>query len=60
MSKPFDVIVVGSGYTGLSAALKLQSEGSHVLVLEANNRVGGRALDVLVAGNFRLDWEVSI
>ncbi|MBX9923614.1 MAG: FAD-dependent oxidoreductase [Rhabdochlamydiaceae bacterium] len=55
MSKPFDVIVVGSGYTGLSAALKLQSEGSHVLVLEANNRVGGRALDVLVAGNFRLE-----
>ena len=37
-----DVVVVGAGFTGLSAALDLQRAGIDFLVLEARDRVGGR------------------
>lgn len=40
----YDVIVVGAGYTGISAAVNLERYGASVLVLEASDRIGGRAL----------------
>jgi phytoene dehydrogenase-like protein len=42
MSKRFDVVVVGAGLAGLSAALHLQRKGADVAVLEASDRAGGR------------------
>ncbi len=37
-----DVIIIGAGLAGLQAAIILEDEGARVLVLEADNRVGGR------------------
>jgi squalene-associated FAD-dependent desaturase len=38
-----DVIVIGAGFSGLSAAARLAGRGARVLVLEARSRLGGRA-----------------
>jgi thioredoxin reductase (NADPH) len=39
----YDVIIIGSGPAGLSAAVNAASEGLHTLVLEANEQLGGQA-----------------
>ena len=45
-----DVVVVGAGFAGLTAALKLVEAGRSVIVLEARGRVGGRALNYPIGG----------
>lgn len=45
-----DVIVVGAGLAGLSAARDLVTGGADVVVLEARERVGGRVEQVSVDG----------
>jgi squalene-associated FAD-dependent desaturase len=43
MTGQFDAVVVGAGFAGLSAAVRLTRHGARVLVLEARSRLGGRA-----------------
>jgi monoamine oxidase len=50
-----DVIVVGAGFTGLSAAEALVSAGIDVIVLEARDRVGGRVESVAFPDGLRAD-----
>lgn len=45
-----DVVVVGAGIAGLSAAKTLLEAGREVVVLEARDRVGGRVLNVEIGG----------
>ena len=52
-----DVAVIGAGLGGLSAALKLASEGARVLLLEQHNLPGGFATS-FVRGRF--EFEVSL
>jgi squalene-associated FAD-dependent desaturase len=42
MSPP-DVVVVGAGFAGLSAAVRLAKAGARVVVVEERRRLGGRA-----------------
>ena len=37
------IVVIGSGFGGLAAALRLQAQGHHVTILEKRDKAGGRA-----------------
>jgi hydroxysqualene dehydroxylase len=43
MTGPADVVVIGGGFAGLSAAAALAARGVRVLVLDARPQLGGRA-----------------
>ncbi|APW61092.1 flavin monoamine oxidase family protein [Paludisphaera borealis] len=50
-----DVLILGGGYAGLSAARHLRLRGRKVVVLEANDRTGGRTRDRILAGGRRVE-----
>tara|TARA_B110000211_G_C14093461_1_gene561056 strand:- start:10432 stop:11880 length:1449 start_codon:yes stop_codon:yes gene_type:complete len=47
----YDVIVVGGGFAGITAARDTQKSGLKTLVLEARNRLGGRTFTSEFAGH---------
>lgn len=42
LSASYDVIVIGAGFAGLTAARDLGFKGKKVLLMEARDRIGGR------------------
>lgn len=50
----FDVVIVGGGFTGLTAAYVLSKQGKRVHVLEADDTPGG------LAGTFNFNDEVKV
>ncbi len=55
MSDRADVIVVGAGFAGLTAARELVKAGKSAVVLEARERVGGRVLSHVLDDGTALD-----
>jgi monoamine oxidase len=51
----FDVVVVGAGSAGIAAARRLADAGLATMLLEARDRVGGRAWTVRTPGGFPID-----
>ncbi|MBW4716734.1 NAD(P)/FAD-dependent oxidoreductase [Saccharothrix sp. SC076] len=47
---PVDVVVVGAGFAGLTAARALRAKGVRSVVLEARDRIGGRTWTTTFAG----------
>src|SRR5207248_11698356 len=43
MPSSYAAVVIGAGFAGLSAAVRMTKSGARVLVLEARARLGGRA-----------------
>ncbi len=52
-----DVVIIGSGATGLPAAIRAAEEGASVMVIDANYDVGGHA--ILSGGNVALGGGTS-
>ena len=50
-----EVVVVGAGYAGLAAALRLHDAGEDFAVVEAAGRVGGRTLSEVRSGSLTVD-----
>lgn len=50
MSSSSDVLVIGAGLAGLSAAIKLQQAGRDVRIIESSDRPGGRVTSDIIDG----------
>ncbi|WWC68718.1 uncharacterized protein I206_102652 [Kwoniella pini CBS 10737] len=57
-SKTYDTIIIGAGWSGSVAAKQLTEKGHSVLIIEARDRIGGRAR-TYVDGNDKIDLGCS-
>jgi len=49
-AEAYDIIIIGGGFCGITAARECRHMGHHVLVLEARNRLGGRTFTADIDG----------
>jgi monoamine oxidase len=56
MSSEYDVVIVGSGMAGITAYKELNKNNNNILIIEARNRLGGRAYtdSSILGSNFDL------
>jgi phytoene desaturase len=54
-----EVVVIGAGIGGLTAAIRLATKGYHVIVLERNSFVGGKMAEIVESG-YRWDSGPSV
>jgi len=54
-----NIVIIGGGFGGLSAAVRLQANGYNVTVLEKRNQLGGRA-GLIERKGFRFDTGPTI
>jgi monoamine oxidase len=55
MSAQTDLIIIGAGAAGLSAAKELTKQGISFVVVEASHRIGGRAYSEEIAPDVWFD-----
>lgn len=55
IDREVDVVVVGAGFAGLSAARAVAAGGAGVAVLEARDRVGGRTVNADLGGGAQVE-----
>ena len=54
------IVIIGSGFGGLAAAIRLQASGMQVTLLEKNAKVGGHAYQLVKEGyTFDMDRRLS-
>ena len=53
------VLIVGAGFAGAAAALRLSEHGIRSVVLEAQDRIGGRVQTVQLPGGYSIDFGAS-
>lgn len=58
MSEQYDVIVIGAGYGGVTAAALCAKAGKRVLMLDKNNQAGGKAQTIRRRGYAYEMWPV--
>lgn len=58
MSNDFDVIVIGAGYGGVTTAALCAKEGKRVLLVDKNDRAGGKAMTINRRGYRYEMWPV--
>lgn len=59
MSVEYDCIIVGGGFGGLAASIRLAAKGHRVLIVEQLSRMGGKA-GIFVDGDFVSDTGPSV
>ncbi len=59
MSKKHEIVIIGAGIGGLSAAIHLATHGQQVTIVEKNEQVGGKMSQIFADG-FRWDTGPSV
>ena len=60
MPEEYDCVIVGAGPAGLNAGVTLQQAGRTLLILEARDRIGGRAHSKPLSDGSAVEWGAEL